>query len=117
MASEPSLQTCVTCNNTGVGDPASWHHYMHPFKGATDPPSRPQSDEPATPGVRVPFDPVLRQALIDKGVLTIDDLRNAEAKIMVVSGEFHTAVREAMNDDGATARTSGSRVWSRSPTS
>lgn len=36
-----------------------------------------------------PFDPVLRQALIDKGVLTPDDLRNAEATIRAVSAAFH----------------------------
>lgn len=33
-----------------------------------------------------PIDPVLRQALIDKGVLTPQDLRDAEAKIVAVTG-------------------------------
>lgn len=95
-------QTCVTCNNSGEGDPRDWHHFRHAFKAAGDPSSpfsRPQSDEQAATVVRGPFDPVLRQALIDKGVLTVDDLRNAEAKILVVSGEFHQAVREAMAGD------------------
>jgi hypothetical protein len=32
-----------------------------------------------------PFDPVLRQALIDKGVLTPQDLRDAEDKIRAVT--------------------------------
>lgn len=36
-----------------------------------------------------PFDPVLRQALIDKGVLTPDDLRDAEAKIHEMSVVFN----------------------------
>lgn len=35
-----------------------------------------------------PFDPVLRQALIDKGVLTVQDLRDAEDKIRVVTSTF-----------------------------
>jgi hypothetical protein len=106
-------QTCVTCNNSGEGDPRDWHYFQHPFRGAGDtrgsssPFSRPESDEQAATVVRGPFDPVLRQALIDKGVLTVDDLRNAEAKILVVSGEFHAAVREAMSDDGTTTRSGG----------
>jgi hypothetical protein len=36
-----------------------------------------------------PFDPVLRQALIDKGVLEPDDLTRAEAKIRAVTGEMN----------------------------
>lgn len=36
-----------------------------------------------------PFDPVLRQALIDKGILTPQDLTDAEAKIRAVTGEFN----------------------------
>lgn len=36
-----------------------------------------------------PFDPVLRQALIDKGVLTPDDLRDAERKIHEMSVVFN----------------------------
>jgi hypothetical protein len=48
----------------------------------------------------MPFDPVLRQALIDKGVLTPDDLRDAEAKIMVITGQFQDSVRKVMKEDG-----------------
>jgi hypothetical protein len=36
-----------------------------------------------------PFDPVLRQALVDKGVLTPDDLRAAETKIKEMSVIFN----------------------------
>lgn len=35
--------------------------------------------------MRMPFDPVLRQALMDKGVITIDDLTDAEKKIRFLS--------------------------------
>jgi len=35
-----------------------------------------------------PFDPVLRQALIDKGVITPDDLVNAERTIRAVTAQF-----------------------------
>ena len=100
--------TCITCNRSGEGDPREWHFGQHVFRSADDAragigwkgPSDPRSDEkPDVSVVRTPHDPVLRQALIDKGVLTPDDLRNAEAKIMVVSGQFHDAVREAMREE------------------
>lgn len=107
-----TVLTCITCNRSGEGDPRDWHTGQHVFRSADDAragvgwkgPSEPRRDDNATvrPPPRYPFDPVLRQALIDKGVLTPDDLRNAEAKILVVSGQFQDAVREAMNDDGAT---------------
>lgn len=35
-----------------------------------------------------PFDPVLRQALIDKGILTTDDLTQAERKIRLITNQF-----------------------------
>ena len=35
-----------------------------------------------------PFDPVLRQALIDKGILTPEDLHSAEEKIRAVTAAF-----------------------------
>lgn len=35
-----------------------------------------------------PFDPVLRQALIDKGILTPEDLTAAEAKIRAVTAQL-----------------------------
>lgn len=35
-----------------------------------------------------PFDPVLRQALVDKGVLTVEDLKDAEGKIRMITGQF-----------------------------
>lgn len=36
-----------------------------------------------------PIDPVLRQALVDKGVLTPQDLKDAEDKIQAITGLFH----------------------------
>lgn len=108
--------TCITCNRSGEGDPREWHVAQHPFRSADDAragvgwkgPSEPRRDDNTTiRPPRYPFDPVLRQALIDKGVLTPDDLRDAEAKILVVSGQFQDAVREAMKDDGAATTGSG----------
>ncbi len=55
----------------------------HPFNGIQAP------EAPSAPAH--PFDPVLRQALIDKGVLTPDDLRQAEAKINVITGRVLNA--------------------------
>jgi hypothetical protein len=38
-----------------------------------------------------PFDPVLRQALINKGVLTPEDLHAAEAQIRAVTAQFNAS--------------------------
>ncbi len=35
--------------------------------------------------LQTPFDPVLRQALLDKGVLTVDDLESARRKIAAMT--------------------------------
>lgn len=108
--------TCVTCNTSGEGDPRDWHQGRHAFRSASDAragvgwkgPSEPTSDEkPDVRAIRTPHDPVLRQALIDKGVLTPQDLRDAEDKIMAISAQFHQVLREEVRDDGAIA--SGSR--------
>lgn len=51
-----------------------------------------QDPQPATPAGTMapwPFDPVLRQALISKGVLTADDLREAENQIRAVTAAFN----------------------------
>ena len=60
--------------------------------GTTQPPNDAQSgsqghQQPPLPPM--PFDPVLRQALIDKGILTPEDLRNAEERIRAVTAAFH----------------------------
>jgi len=85
-------ETCRTCNRVHGVD---GYNPRHPFNGLH--PSEPAEVRPVPK--RWPFDPVLRQALIDKGVLTPDDLRNAEIKITVVTGVFDQAVREATIDD------------------
>lgn len=73
---------CPTCGQT-----RQWHEEnkpRHAFGGKVGiTPARPDVAVKAAPW---PFDPVLRQALIDKGVLTPDDLQAAEAKIRAISG-------------------------------
>lgn len=94
------MTTCATCNNSGIGDPRDWHHYRHSYRGTWQPLSSPQT--PATSGVgtplRVPFDPVLRLALIRKGVITPDDLKAAEEEIKVTSQLFESMT--LTGDDG-----------------
>lgn len=89
---DPSLEICRTCGQT-----FGWHEQnkpIHPFNNGqagakaflgprrerdprTDPKTSPNgSDTP--PRVVWPTDPVLRVALITAGVITSDDLRNAE---------------------------------------
>jgi hypothetical protein len=91
---------CKTCGNT-IG----WHsehpqvrHVFNdgsvPFKttfGARTPRDdrkTAQQASEATARPAWPFDPVLRQALIDKGVLTPEDLISAEQKILTITGQF-----------------------------
>lgn len=89
---------CETCGHTGSASAtAAWHPFRHPLKLLGESPAnvfskKPQQDETlpetGTPVVQssMPFDPVLRQALIDKGILTPEDLREAEVKIRAVTG-------------------------------
>lgn len=49
-------------------------------------PDEPPAEENVHSAAPFPFDPVLRQALIDKGVLTFEDLVEADRKIRMVSG-------------------------------
>jgi hypothetical protein len=80
MTSPTDEEKCTTCGRTRV-----WHQEnksRHAFNGKLgQTPMRPQVK--AAPW---PFDPVLRQALIDKGILTPEDLTAAEAKIRAISG-------------------------------
>lgn len=97
--STESTPRCETC-----GSPQTDHPYRHPFNpgnlfgvgalGVAFNANGEQVDAPATEEVEVveqpwPFDPVLRQALIDKGLLTADDLRAAERKIRDMSAIFN----------------------------
>jgi len=96
--------TCITCGKPHDG---TWLP-MHPFNDGSVPfsatfgkrrsdgsrgpvPDTQQASQghppPAFPPM--PFDPVLRQALIDKGILTPEDLREAENKIRAVTAAFH----------------------------
>jgi hypothetical protein len=96
-------EECQTCNKT-----YAWHlenNPMHPFNsgqtGATaflgDRRARgdrsdgktPQRGVQGAPRAAMPIDPVLRQALVDKGVLTPQDLRDAEEKIHAITGLFN----------------------------
>lgn len=91
------LDRCRTCQHTRL-----WHdnnHPMHPFNngeaGATaflrkrtrsgDNGSQAPSE---VTQMTLPFDPVLRQALIDAGVITVEQLRTAEEKIRAVTSQF-----------------------------
>jgi hypothetical protein len=81
---------CQTCGNTW-----EWHEKnspRHPFNdgsmGASVTFKKKHQQNPSVVPSSMPFDPVLRQALINKGVLTVEDLRDAEAQISVVTNLF-----------------------------
>jgi len=111
LRSDDELDRCSTCDNT-----LRWHREnnpSHPFNDGTLPASATfgkrrtdgQGNAP-TPDVipqtsAWPFDPVLRQALMDKGVLVPQDLRDAEEKIRAT-----TAIVQ-LHPEGFTATTTG----------
>ena len=89
---------CTTCQNTRL-----WHREnnpSHPFNDGSLPASATfgrrrkdgQGNAPAPDAIPQhspwPFDPVLRQALMDKGVLVPQDLRDAEEKIRATTASL-----------------------------
>lgn len=104
-----SEEKCKTCGNSW-----EWHQEQqprHPFNdgqaGATaflglkdrkrghrvgDDGNGPQRGPQASPW---PLDPVLRVALINKGVITPQDLRDAEEVIRATTAQFEQTVKES----------------------
>jgi hypothetical protein len=91
MMSDKSA-VCTTCGNT-----AQWHRINNPrhrFSSVNDGLNAfaPEDSTPDGEGtgrvvpMTMPFDPVLRMALIDKGVITVADLDAADAKIKHLTG-------------------------------
>lgn len=79
------MRTCRTC-----GQPEEPHNFRHPFVSTDDAYSpdglkKQQGDSgPSNAGVHsLPIDPVLRIALIDAGVITVDQLDAASKKVQV----------------------------------
>lgn len=90
----PSVDPCTMCGKT-LGNHQGMRHPYSP-EGVEWGMSVQVNDKPTElpAGMRAissPFDPILRQALIDKGVITPDDLLNAEAKIKAVTNDFNSA--------------------------
>lgn len=74
------------------GDPKAGHDRIHPFTppGEALPTNFFRPGKVAPPqNVQLPYDLVLRQALVDLGVVTTDDLRAAAEKVtaIVIGGE------------------------------
>lgn len=111
------LDECRVCAHTRL-----WHDNnspRHPFddgSGASTAWLKPRHARDPQRGMNVPqrgperpswpIDPVLRQALMDKGVLTPQDLRDAEEKIRAVSAMFEGrsqwSAHEGVNSDSST---------------
>jgi hypothetical protein len=111
------IVTCLACNNSGpLSDIGSWHGYRHEIqltagRGLV---VTHKDDEPQLKQSSMPFDPVLRQALVDKGVLTVEDLRAAEEKIRAISGMFNQEVTRGA-DHQANAKNAGYDEHARQP--
>lgn len=72
---------CSVC-----GDPENEHFRIHPYTpaGAKLPPDFFKHGQKEKDGVKLPFDPVLRQALLDKGIIAPEDLRAASDKVHAI---------------------------------
>lgn len=103
-------EKCTTCNQT-----LQWHRdnadvVRHAFNDGSLPLSATfghrRADGSRAPDAQRgspspwPFDPVLRQALIDKGVLTIEDLQQAEIKIRTIISTVDKTVYRGGGSDG-----------------
>lgn len=97
------LTTCRQCNNSGVGDPRDWHHWRHSYKGpwrpasSTETPAQPIPGTPMTPNMA--FDAVLRLALVNKGLITVQDLQDAQAEMYAITGNIPVAIGDLGGGD------------------
>lgn len=106
QTSDPEV--CHTCGNS-----RAWHQHhetQHVFNdgsvshqatfgrrradGSREPLQTSQQPAETAGEQRWPFDPVLRQALINKEVITPEDLRSAEEQIRAVTAVFESGVKK-----------------------
>jgi hypothetical protein len=101
-----TVPTCHTCGHT-----KQWHEDKqprHPFNdgqsGSTSFLTRQKGNATGNNGggtpsaAAYPIDPVLRTALINKGVITPQDLRDAEELIQATTAIFEASVKESRRD-------------------
>jgi hypothetical protein len=107
------VSKCVTCGKDHEELAAAGVNPRHPFNDGSLPssatfgvkgpdgrrigPSGGKEPQPEVQVVDWPFDPVLRQALITKGVLTVEDLREAEQTILAVTAQFGGRIDDKPN--------------------
>lgn len=91
------MRICRTC-----GQPEEPHNYRHPFVAEDDPfaedglGKKKKDREEQVQRAGLPLDPVLRVALINKGVITPEDLDQAYKQVKVTS-EGTTITSERRN--------------------
>jgi hypothetical protein len=98
MTMKMNNELCKTCGRAHTPGYNPQHPFNNGSRSGKDVFFAAVEDAVAVEQTSMPFDPVLRQALIDKGVLTVEDLRNAEAKIRAVTGVFNER-RTRLDDD------------------
>lgn len=102
--SQPMTELGMLCRT--CGNDRAWHESnetRHPYNDGSLPtaatfgrklpgggrgPGTAPGEETAVEQSQWPFDPVLRQALINKGVITPEDLRDAELMIRAVTAQI-----------------------------
>lgn len=98
------MKTCRVCNRVHGED--GWDPKHAPVFENEPTGSLPRKEKKENPpGAAAvsawPFDPVLRQALMDKGVLTPQDLRDAQIKIEAITSATFNAPLDGVEVRGA----------------
>ena len=106
MRQDPNAK-CTTCSNSWLWHQSNGDEIRHPFNDGSKPASetfgkklpdggrtKPGQQPVTVQEARWPFDPVLRQALMDAGLITPQDLTEAEKKIRAVTDNFNGGVKE-----------------------
>lgn len=100
------MDRCVICSQD-----RQWHsdnHSKHAFT-LKDGELKPRADETqrGMPAKKPPFDPILRFVLIDKGLITTEDLEKAERQLAQLGvGEAMVTRGKAVDDGNATSHSS-----------
>lgn len=90
MTTSSDPRICIRCNRDHR-DPG--YFPVHDAQYENTPMMRPEPEPPTT--MPMPFDPVLRQALLSKGIITLADIAEAEQMIRATTGQL---VREMMSE-------------------
>jgi hypothetical protein len=82
--SEPPAVACRVCEETEAEHDGKIHPFTRPGEELPRAMFARRRSEGEEGGIKLPFDPVLRQVLLDRGVVTPEELKAAEQKVLAV---------------------------------